>query len=586
MQERGSWARGGLWPWILAAIGVFLTFLTVVLIHRLDMREISSHGTLRIGMQESPPWYFFRPDKVIDGPVYEIVQEAARRRKLDIVWVSDAVGPDHALGNGLADLWPLMGRLPHRLDKYNVSESWLDLSYVLCSPIVCGSHDSREAAPQSIAHRGTEVTRSVLDRKFPAVRQIVVSSHIEALTAVCSGRAGAALITESAQPAGLLNVPPPCRESNVCLRISPLATIGFGVGSRPGSREARAASILLRAEIDRMIDDGTLSGILLKWGVSSGEVRALRSASLAHTRERVMSGIAAVLVCALLGLWIVYRRLLAAKRHGERVQADLRESQAALQTEFERRSDIEARYHQSQKLESLGRLAGGVAHDFNNLLSVINGFSEILMARTPQDGSLRHAIEEISKAGARGADLTRQLLIYSRHQDVALLPINLNDVVNDMTSLLRSMAGTNVSINVQLDDSLGLVMCDRGQMDRILMNLVVNARDAMPEGGAITIKTVNANVDGDDHPPGFVLLTVSDTGVGMDSGTRSRIFEPFFTTNRTELGTGMGLPIVQSVVHSVGGWVDVESTVGKGSSFRVFLPHITGQNPPATIQSV
>jgi signal transduction histidine kinase len=365
-----------------------------------------------------------------------------------------------------------------------------------------------------------------------------------------------------------------------------LATIGFGVGSRPGSREARAASILLRAEIDRMIDDGTLSGILLKWGVSSGEVRALRSASLAHTRERVMSGIAAVLVCALLGLWIVYRRLLAAKRHGERVQADLRESQAALQTEFERRSDIEARYHQSQKLESLGRLAGGVAHDFNNLLSVINGFSEILMARTPQDGSLRHAIEEISKAGARGADLTRQLLIYSRHQDVALLPINLNDVVNDMTSLLRSMAGTNVSINVQLDDSLGLVMCDRGQMDRILMNLVVNARDAMPEGGAITIKTVNANVDGDDHPPGFVLLTVSDTGVGMDSGTRSRIFEPFFTTKRTELGTGMGLPIVQSVVHSVGGWVDVESTVGKGSSFRVFLPHITGQNPPATIQSV
>jgi len=581
MQERGSWARGSLWLWILAVAGVLLA---VALIHRLGMREISSHGTLRIGMQESPPWYFFRPDNVIGGPVYEIVQETARRRKLDIVWVSDAVGPEHALGNGIVDLWPPMGRLPARLDKYNVTESWLDLSYVLATPVVCGSPEIRKAAPQSIAHRGTEVTRSVLNGKFPAARQIVVASHVEALAAVCSGMAGAALITESAQPAGLLNVPPPCRESNVCLRISPLATIGFGVGSRPGSREARAAAILLRAEIDRMIDDGTLSGILLKWGVSSGEVRALRSAHLAKTRERVMTGIAAVLVCALLVLWIVYRRLLASKRHGERVQADLRESQAALQAEFERRTDIEARYHQSQKLESLGRLAGGIAHDFNNLLSVINGFSELLLVRSPQDATLRHAIEEIAKAGARGADLTRQLLIYGRHQDVELLPLNLNDVVNGMTSLLQSMAGENVSFNLQLEEPLGLVMCDRGQMNRLLMNLVVNARDAMPGGGAITIKTANADLDSEDHARRFVLLVVSDTGVGMDDKTRSRIFEPFFTTKRTELGTGMGLPIVQSVAHSVGGWVDVESTVGQGSSFRVFIPRIAGQNAPATVR--
>ena len=394
---------------------------------------------------------------------------------------------------------------------------------------------------------------------------------------MCSGKADAALISESAQPGGWLKAPAECRENKACLKISPLATVGFGVGAKTGSREARAASILLRAEIDRMIDDGTLSGILMKWGVSSGEVRALRSARLALNRARIMTGIAAILICALLVLWIVYRRLLAAKLHGERVQADLLESQAALQSEFKRRGDIEARYHQSQKLDSLGRLAGGVAHDFNNLLSVINGFSEMLLAGFPQDSKFRKAIEEISKAGARGANLTRQLLIYSRHQELELTPLNLNDVVNDMTTLLQSMAGAKVSLNVCLDRSLGLAMGDRSQFDRLLMNLVVNARDALPKGGSITIETANTELDTAAHSGKFVRMSVSDTGDGMDQRTLSRIFEPFFTTKRPEIGTGMGLPIVQSVAHSFGGWVDVESALGQGSCFRVFLPLLVDQ---------
>jgi signal transduction histidine kinase len=213
-----------------------------------------------------------------------------------------------------------------------------------------------------------------------------------------------------------------------------------------------------------------------------------------------------------------------------------------------------------------------VAHDFNNLLTVINGYSQVLLSRLPTGDNMRRGVEEISKAGTRGADLTRQLLIYARHEETGLEPLDLNVVVSDLSSLLESIAGTRVRLTMKLNEPLGLVRSDRGQINRLLMNLVANARDAMPAGGSITVETEIAAFDTGQRTGRFVVVTVSDTGVGMDEATKSRIFEPFFTTKRPEIGTGLGLPIVQAVAISSGGWVDVESAPGQGSTFRVYLP--------------
>lgn len=573
--------RSGSWmgPLLLLLLGLAAA---ATLAHYWSLRRPPTGAPIRIGMQDSPPWYYFDEKQVISGPVHEIIEEAARRRRLGLIWVSDPAGPDHALASGTVDVWPLMGRLPDRLTRYEITDSWLELSYALCTRTACANEKYESRAVRAIAHKGGEVMRWMLRGPLAQAEQVVLGSHAEALRAVCAGKADAAIITETAHYGGLSVVPDECRKNKVCLRTTPLETIGFGVGSRPGAVEARAAAIALRNELDRMIDDGTMPGILLRWGVPSGEVRALRSATLASTRARVMSFIALGLVGAVIALSVVSRRLLIAKREGERVQAELRRSKHALQGEFEKRREIETRLYESERLESLGRLAGGVAHDFNNLLTVIRGFSDLLLTEVQTGSRMHRFIEEIASAGARGAELTRQLLAYSRSQESQLEPLSLNSIITGMQSLLCAMAGDKTRIEISLTDHEDSIAGDRGQIGRMLMNLVVNARDAMPDGGVIRIETSQRAADA---PPGdqrLVVLTVSDTGHGMDEETRSRIFEPFFTTKPKGVGTGMGLSIVQAVAHGLGGWVEVSSTPGEGSIFRVLIPALSADQAGAS----
>ncbi len=544
----------------------------LTLTHYWSMRQLPAAKPLRIGMQQSPPWYYFDQNQFISGPVHEIVEEAARRRNLGLIWVSDPAGPDHALDSGAVDLWPLMGRVPGRLTRYEITDSWLDISYVLCTRTACANESYAPRAPRSIAHRSGAMMRWILRGPLAQAEQVVRESHAEALMALCAGKADAAVIAETAHYGGASAVPDECRKNQICLRTAPLETVGFGIGSKPGSNPARAAAILLREELDRMIDDGTLPGILLRWGVPSGEIRALRSANLARGRARVMTFIALGLVGAIIALTIVSRRLLVAKREGERVQAELLDSKLALSMEFEKRREIEARLSEAERLESLGRLAGGVAHDFNNLLTVIRGFSELLLAELPAGGRTHRFVEEIANAGARGSELTRQLLAYSQRQDTQLERLSLNSVITEMRSLLHTMAGGTSRLEIKLSQVEEPVAGDRAQIGRLLMNLVVNARDAMPDGGVIRIETSQRPADGEPGSRKLAVLTVADEGVGMDEWTKSRIFEPFFTTKPKGVGTGMGLSIVQAVVHGLGGWVEVDSTPGKGSEFRVLLP--------------
>ena len=236
---------------------------------------------------------------------------------------------------------------------------------------------------------------------------------------------------------------------------------------------------------------------------------------------------------------------------------------------------LEAELRQSQKMEAIGRLAGGVAHDFNNLLMPIMAYSELAMARLSPESSLYRDIAQVRKAGERAASLTRQLLAFSRRQIMQPQTLELNAIVNDMSRMLQRMIGEDILFQITLEPRLRRIKADRGQMEQVLLNLVVNARDAMPRGGALAIETRNVApglAEGGGAVVEHVALTVSDTGCGMDEETMARIFDPFFTTKEKGKGTGLGLATVYGVVEQSGGHIHVASETERGSRFSVFLP--------------
>jgi two-component system cell cycle sensor histidine kinase/response regulator CckA len=247
------------------------------------------------------------------------------------------------------------------------------------------------------------------------------------------------------------------------------------------------------------------------------------------------------------------------------------------------RKQLEAQLRQSQKMEAIGRLAGGVAHDFNNLLSVIAGYAELILRALPADSPHRAKAEEILKAASRAAALTRQLLAFSRQQVLLPKVFDLNAVVSEMESMLERLIGVDIELDTRLDPHLGRVRADPGQVEQVVMNLVVNARDAMPDGGRIVLTTSNVEMDEayvrehlGSRPGPYVLLEVSDNGHGMDAETQAHIFEPFFTTKEKGKGTGLGLATAYGVVKQSGGYIWVESAPSRGTTFHVFLPRVDG----------
>jgi nitrogen-specific signal transduction histidine kinase/ActR/RegA family two-component response regulator len=227
---------------------------------------------------------------------------------------------------------------------------------------------------------------------------------------------------------------------------------------------------------------------------------------------------------------------------------------------------------QAQKMEALGQLAGGVAHDFNNLLTVLAGHAELLRPKVATDDSATRQLDAIATATERATELTRRLLTFSTRQVTQTATADLNDAVLETREIMAPALGTSIRLVTALEIDLPLVRLDPGQLSQVLVNLVLNARDAMPKGGTIEIASSGTRGATFDDRQGFVLLTVTDTGEGMDEATRARIFEPFFTTKGTDRGTGLGLATVYGIVESTGGFIAVESTLGVGSTFRLSLP--------------
>jgi two-component system cell cycle sensor histidine kinase/response regulator CckA len=240
---------------------------------------------------------------------------------------------------------------------------------------------------------------------------------------------------------------------------------------------------------------------------------------------------------------------------------------------------LEEQLRRAQRLETVGRLTGGIVHEFNNMLVVINGYSDLVAARVADD-ELRADVREIQHAVERAASLTRQLLMFCRHETPRPQVVSLNNVVRGVEAMLRALIGEEIVLETVLAPALGSVLADHGQLEQVAVNLAVNARGAMPDGGRLLIETANVGYGPDDvrRPagldpgPDYVRLRIRDSGIGMDAQTRQRIFEPFFTTKPVGEGTGLGLGIVLGIVEQSGGHVDVASRPGAGSTFDIYLP--------------
>ncbi|HTG61531.1 MAG TPA: PAS domain S-box protein [Terriglobia bacterium] len=247
------------------------------------------------------------------------------------------------------------------------------------------------------------------------------------------------------------------------------------------------------------------------------------------------------------------------------------------------RKRLEQQFLQAQKMEAVGRLAGGIAHDFNNLLTIILGYCEVVLDQLPLESRFNNQLTEIKKAGKRAASLTAQLLAFSRRQVVTPQMLDVDTVVSDMDSMLRRLIGEDINLTTKLGVGPGRIRADRGQVEQVILNLAVNARDAMPLGGSLIIETASADVSETNAPPEvpvrpgrYVMLLVSDTGHGMDAQTQSHIFEPFFTTKEKDKGTGLGLATVYGIVKQAGGYVWAESAPQRGTTFKILLPQEDG----------
>jgi len=265
---------------------------------------------------------------------------------------------------------------------------------------------------------------------------------------------------------------------------------------------------------------------------------------------------------------------MALALHRHVLEQRLRESE-------ERVRHAEERLRQFERLEALGRLAGGIAHEINNMMTIVVGYAELILADLPPQDAQRPRLEKLMRAGERSSTIAQQLLAFSRQQVLRPVVANLHEIVADMESMLRPLIGEDVTFCFVSEPSCGAVRVDRSQIEQVIVNLAINARDAMPVGGALTLKTRNITLEDADvqlvpalRPGDYVMLAVCDTGVGMDPGVKSRIFEPFFTTKAVGKGTGLGLATVYGAVEQAGGHVSVDSEVGRGTTFTIYLPRV------------
>ena len=549
----------------------------------------------RIGFQQAPPYQYVPANGPPKGPAIEIITEAARRRHIPLEWVAAPEGPEPNLTSGKVDLWPLIGDLPERRKFLYISAPWVTISFWMVSLESSGISTPKDTVGRTLWRVDQSVFLRLARANFPGALLIPQPSNQKVLEGVCTGKADAGLISGSKADAASLRELQACRDAPLKFYFLRDGNVGFGIGASFKRRDAARAANAIRAEIGKMAYDGTLSAIYYRaFQDPSNEAMTVYYLTEAQQRNFYMSVVICMLaiVLALLG-WQTLR-VRAARRLADAANVALEEQVAArtteltqtnrqLRQEMAERKRAEETLRQAQKMEAIGRLAGGIAHDFNNLLTIITGYTHLLRESLRGAPALLEKVEAIAKAGDRASSLTRQLLAFSRRQMTQPKVLNLNDLLSDMGTMLQRLLREDIELTISAYPQLHLIKADPGQIEQVIMNLVINARDAMPQGGKLVLKTADVSIEKEsaNHYPGvepgsYVRLTVSDTGSGMDADTRAHIFEPFFTTKGQGKGTGLGLATVYGIAEQAGGHIMLESAVGEGTTFHLYLPTVEG----------
>jgi signal transduction histidine kinase len=445
------------------------------------------------------------------------------------------------------------------------SIAWVDSS----GRTVASIPDESGAAAPSEARFATE--RTAMARMARATGQVSTSAPVfgEAgipviVSAAPIARGAAAIVGESSLPSLMQQA------------IDDSEALEYSFALYMDQRELYARSSGARALEAKWGQDAMLGDTRASWRLRSWPTQA-ELTLLDSPLPEVMFAVGLVFAAAIAGMMLLYqmadRRAVAVASVNRRLEDEIRERERA-QLALEQ---SEEQLRQSQKMEAVGRLAGGIAHDFNNLLTAINGYADFLLADIDRSDPRRDDVREIKKAATRAGALTTQLLAFSRRQIRQPRSLDLNAVLTDLERMLCRVIGEDVTIDWRPSERLGSVKADPSEIEQVLLNLVVNAGDAMPNGGTIAVTTSTVSFEGvtarPQLPPGpYIRLRVSDTGMGMDAATRERIFEPFFTTKGPGKGTGLGLSTVYAIVENLHGAIDVESTLGKGTTFTVYLP--------------
>ncbi|MCC6696389.1 MAG: transporter substrate-binding domain-containing protein [Candidatus Hydrogenedentes bacterium] len=519
-----------------------------------------SSNPLIVGINfDYPPYEFVDGDGVPTGYDVDLIKAvAAKMGRPLVIKVGQWSDMRAALARGEIDALPGMLYSPERDSDADFTASHLNVDYSIFV------RKEKTGITTESDLRGKEViveSGSLMHDRMVAlgiVGEIVeVPSEPDALRLLATGAHDCALVPYQSGLAiirqyGLEDLEPsgaPVFSGRLCIAVA-------------------TGNLALRRELDAALDQvkGTdeYRRIYNRWfGVAQTDHLVLR--------EVLRAGAVILLAAALLGVAVVLWMLSLRRQVAQRT--------LALEKENRVRRQLEEQLYQSQKMEAVGQLAGGIAHDFNNLLASIIGYADLMLTDLDQDSPLRRDLNEIRRAGERAASLTRQLLTFSRKELPHPDAVNLNTVVEGMLPMLRRSVGEHIEFALKLDADLSSTRADTSQIEQILLNLVLNARDAMPKGGTITLTTAPGVPKTLGQPNGvpvdqrqWIMLEVADTGCGMDEQTRLRAFEPFFTTKREGEGTGLGLAMVYGIVQQHGAEIELESTPGLGTRFRLFFP--------------
>ena len=532
------------------ALATALVWLGVV-------RQPRAQRSARAGYVHDPPYMYTDATGRPRGIAVDVLDGAASRAGIALDWVS-VVAPqsaDDALRGGLVDVWPSLTILERRRPDIFFTDPWLQAEVWV---VVRDQRDLPSPQyPGKLGISALPVTRFLATELFPFALRVAYADGPALVRAICTGEVPVALLS-TGHLADAQSPGSDCSAAALRAHAVPGSSISMAVGARHGFE---ATARRLRVEIDAMAGDGTLRTVVGRYSVfAAAEVLGVYEVLQARARTRyfaygmVMLGVA-LITTLVLGA-AVYRAHQRARRSLEATIA------------------MEAKLHSAQRLELLGQLAGGIAHDFNNLVTIIVGYAVLIEQEVSALPTAPQAVQQIRRAGERASDLVRELLTFSRRQLVEPRVLSVHEQLTDMQAMLSRLVREGVRIELDLRATRDFVSIDAGQLSRVLMNLTVNASDAMPHGGTLTIATANPAT-----PPGGVAelqLSVSDTGLGMSPEVQARAFEPFFTTKAAGRGTGLGLATVHGIVTQAGGEVVLRSTPGQGTTFELRWPTVAG----------